>query len=328
MSRQNHLLKSRKKPTTPPLTEDLLTININDEIMAVVGTNSWNAIAYGNGKYVAVGSSGYVTTSTDGINWTTPKQIAGSSYTWNGIIYANGKFVACGQYSYIAVSTDGTNWTTYKVDSSATYNWADIAYGNSKFVVVGSSGRISTSSNGTTWTTPNWFDSSHNLLSIAYGNGKFVTMGNGSTYIGVSTNGTTWSKYAVPSGMLMGYGMAFGNGKFVCSSSNGHIFTSNDGQTWTKFTTDVNGNWMDVIYNGEMFIAVGRSWNNSYSKYVNTITTSIDGETWTPTEIVKDENGGIITTVPSGIIAVPAKQPVLMVEYIRSDLMIWVAFIV
>lgn len=90
------------------MTEDLLTININDEIMAVVGTNSWNAIAYGNGKYVAVGSSGYVTTSTDGINWTTPKQIAGSSYTWNGIIYANGKFVACGQYSYIAVSTDGT----------------------------------------------------------------------------------------------------------------------------------------------------------------------------------------------------------------------------
>lgn len=96
--------------------------------MAVVGTNGWNAIAYGNGKYVAVGANGYVTTSTDGVNWTTPKQIAGSSYTWNGIIYANGKFVVCGQYSYIAVSTDGTNWTTY-VDSSATYNWADIAYG-------------------------------------------------------------------------------------------------------------------------------------------------------------------------------------------------------
>ena len=49
--------------------------------MAVVGTNGWNAIAYGNGKYVAVGANGYVTTSTDGVNWTTPKQIAGSSYT-------------------------------------------------------------------------------------------------------------------------------------------------------------------------------------------------------------------------------------------------------
>lgn len=38
-----------------------------------------------------------------------------------------------------------------------------------------------------------------------------------------------------------------------------------------------------------MFIAVGRSWNANYSKYVNTITTSIDGETWTPAVVIKDE---------------------------------------
>ena len=57
--------------------------------MAVVGTNNWNAIAYGNGKYVAVGASGYVTTSTDGKTWTTPTKIAEFSYTWNDIIYAN-----------------------------------------------------------------------------------------------------------------------------------------------------------------------------------------------------------------------------------------------
>lgn len=35
-------------PTTPPSTKDLLTIKIEDEIMAVVGTNDWQAIAYGN----------------------------------------------------------------------------------------------------------------------------------------------------------------------------------------------------------------------------------------------------------------------------------------
>ena len=99
-------IEKPEEPTIPPSTEDLFTIKINDEIMAVVGTNGWNAIAYGNGKYVAVGSNGYVTTSIDDVNWTTPKQIAGSSYTWNGIIYANGKFVACGEYSYIAVSIE------------------------------------------------------------------------------------------------------------------------------------------------------------------------------------------------------------------------------
>ncbi len=38
-----------------------------------VGTVKWNAIAYGNGKYVVVSNEGYITSSTDGINWTTIK---------------------------------------------------------------------------------------------------------------------------------------------------------------------------------------------------------------------------------------------------------------
>lgn len=63
--------------------------------MAVVGTNRWNAIAYGNGKYVAVGASGYVTTSTDGINWTTPTK-AGTE-EWSSVAFGNGKFVAVGR---------------------------------------------------------------------------------------------------------------------------------------------------------------------------------------------------------------------------------------
>ena len=93
-------IEKPEDPTTPPSTKDLRTIKIEENIMAVVGTNNWNAIAYGNGKYVAVGASGYVTTSTDGKTWTTPTKIAEFSYTWNDIIYANGKFVVCGSYSY------------------------------------------------------------------------------------------------------------------------------------------------------------------------------------------------------------------------------------
>lgn len=61
-------------PVISPSIDDLLKIKINEEDM-IIGTNSWNAIAYGNGKYVAVGSSGYVTTSTNGTSWTTPVRI-------------------------------------------------------------------------------------------------------------------------------------------------------------------------------------------------------------------------------------------------------------
>ena len=59
-----------EKPTTPPSIEDLRTIKINDEIMAVVGTKTWRSIAYGNGIYVVVGLDGYTAYSTDGENWT------------------------------------------------------------------------------------------------------------------------------------------------------------------------------------------------------------------------------------------------------------------
>ena len=31
--------------------------------------NAWYAVAYGNGKFVAVGSGGNIATSIDGINW-------------------------------------------------------------------------------------------------------------------------------------------------------------------------------------------------------------------------------------------------------------------
>lgn len=81
-------------PVISPSIDDLLKIKINEEDM-IIGTNSWNAIAYGNGKYVAVGSSGYVTTSTNGTSWTTPVRIG--TEDWYSVTYGNGKFVAVGR---------------------------------------------------------------------------------------------------------------------------------------------------------------------------------------------------------------------------------------
>lgn len=39
------------------------------------GNNSWQSIAASDGKFILVGSSGYVTTSVDGITWSKPTQI-------------------------------------------------------------------------------------------------------------------------------------------------------------------------------------------------------------------------------------------------------------
>lgn len=58
----------------------------------IVGTNAWFDIAFGNGKYVAVGDNGYISTSTNGTSWTTPKQVG--TTRWSKIAYGNGKFFA------------------------------------------------------------------------------------------------------------------------------------------------------------------------------------------------------------------------------------------
>lgn len=121
-----------EEPTTPPSTKDLLTIKIEENIMAVVGTNDWSAIAYGNGKYVAVGASGYIATSTDGINWTT--QRIGTNLWWD-VIYGDSKFVAVGLKGSTAISTDGTNWTIST--RTPAYGMRSVAFGNGKFIAGG-----------------------------------------------------------------------------------------------------------------------------------------------------------------------------------------------
>ena len=91
------------EPTEEPLTDgSLFTVQLNDDIMALVGTGTWNAIAYGNGKYVAVGDGGWIAYSTNGVDWT-QKQIGTNS--WDDIVYNSqyNIFVAVGLGNYIVI---------------------------------------------------------------------------------------------------------------------------------------------------------------------------------------------------------------------------------
>ena len=126
-----------------------------------------------------------------------------------------------------------------------------------------------------------------------------------SNYIGVSTDGINWSWYNKPSG-LMAYGMAYGNGKFVASSTNGRLYTSDiDGLSPAN-----NDKYLNIVYNGEMFIAVGYnySWNDDESRnlYTDIVTTSTDGVNWSTAVPIKDELGNVLRLTTLSIIAVSA----------------------
>ncbi len=100
----------------------------------------WNSIAYGNGKFVAVGGSGGPSNgilsqcmySTDGINWNISDI---PSAVWMSIAYLDDKFWAIApDTSLCAYSEDGINWNLAKLPHNG--KWYDITYGNGKFVAV------------------------------------------------------------------------------------------------------------------------------------------------------------------------------------------------
>jgi photosystem II stability/assembly factor-like uncharacterized protein len=65
-------------------------------------SNSLYGVTYGNNIFVAVGSSGTILTSPDGVTWT--QQTSGTSRRLNGVTYGNNIFVAVGDISTILTS--------------------------------------------------------------------------------------------------------------------------------------------------------------------------------------------------------------------------------
>lgn len=85
----------------------------------------WRSIAYGNGKFVAVGATGkYVAYSTNGIDWSVNQNLPYSA-DWRSVTYGAGKFWAVGQYRYGAFSSDGITWTSMTMPNTGN-NWENI----------------------------------------------------------------------------------------------------------------------------------------------------------------------------------------------------------
>jgi hypothetical protein len=247
------------------------------------GSTNIYAIAYGKGKFVAVGGGGKTATSTDGKNWTAVTNTAFSgnaiSNNINAITYGNDKFVAVGDFGTIAYSSDGATWTASNVGNTFDYTSGDrtykayihaIAWGKDKFVAGSERGNIAYSSDGVTWTAVN---KKFNVSAIAYGNDKFVVgYGNGSNgTMATSPNGITWTDAAPSTYDRDINAIAWGNNTFVTGGTWGTV-TSPDGVT-TSSRSGATRYIHAIAFGNGKFVA-----GNSSGK----ITTSSDnGVTWT-----------------------------------------------
>jgi hypothetical protein len=238
---------------------------------------SWQSLAYGDGKWVALSSEGgadSVMTATNPTSWTTHPA---PSHQWSSLTYGGGRFVAVSFDGYTMTSVDGIHWSAAQAYTLGT--WFAVAYGNGVYVAVdgGSDANIITSTDGTHWIyrpIPQILSAGQfNWGAVTFGNGTFVIFDDGpSGYMLSSTDGTTWSAHPYANAQL-NYSAAFGCNEFVGSGTGQSVDTrfnsSANGTSWTEQTVpnDFTADWSAIGYGNGKFVAVnsagGIAWTST-----------------------------------------------------------------
>jgi WD40 repeat protein len=168
-----------------PATPGSWTLLTAEETTFNTGNGYINAIAFGDGIFVAAGSDrGHAAYSANGVYWTGITQTEEVFGGWiNGIAYGNGRFVAVGDNGKAAYTTTSPNDWIAIVDTalpSGDAQLTPIAYGNGYFVMGNRAGEASWSADGIIWTLiadTTFIDKESGINGITYGNGKFVLAG-------------------------------------------------------------------------------------------------------------------------------------------------------
>jgi hypothetical protein len=115
--------------------------------LALPPINYLFSAAYGNGRFVAVGSDGLVLVSTNASIWSTNN--AGTGAWLHNVSFANGLFIAGSQSGTNYISTDGSSWSAHPIgpDSSPS---GGVLFCDGTYLSAGGGGILS-SSNAVDW---------------------------------------------------------------------------------------------------------------------------------------------------------------------------------
>jgi hypothetical protein len=205
----------------------------NSNSPANPSNHALRSITQGSGTFFAVGDTGTILSSTDGIAWTA--HTSGTAANLNGVTHGT-IYIAVGDSGTILTSGDGNTWTAR---TSGTPNpLRQVAAFGSIIVAVGDGGAVVTSKDaGVTWTVQ--------------------TLG-ATTLISVAAE----SQYVTPA--LIDPQLGFiSNAQFVAVDSGGNTYTSVNGLTWISATsTGISTN--ALVSSGFGYVAAGNTGATAY----------------------------------------------------------------
>jgi hypothetical protein len=253
-------------------------------VMNAMYGDNLSAVAYGAGKYVAVGTNKIRTLVDGGTNWTSVS-VSGSL---SSIAFdSDHGFVALsGNTAYISADAIN-NWTSHSIGISNHGYLSSLAYGNGVFVAVGWDSPSDwtqqypvayTSTDGVNWSAHNitsanqgkgwagyWCEPGPGFTDITFVNGKFIAPENITwsgdplpRYIYASTDGVNWSPcFSTTESKVEYLYSCTGNGStIIVNSSNGLYKSTDNGSNWSTLPA-LSKNITDMIYFNGGFIGVG-----------------------------------------------------------------------
>lgn len=162
-------------------------------------------MAYGAGVFVVVGNDGVIQTSTDGISWTS--RTSGTSSNLSKIYFVNSRFFAVGTARTVLTSTDGISWSVMAFNAG---------------------------------------DPADFFISLTYGNGMYILAARKNSgsqaiiYRSATAANNSWT--ATTNSLAFGTTLnriQYLNNKFFAFTSGNVMYNSNDGITWTNFSSSV-----------------------------------------------------------------------------------------
>lgn len=266
-------------------------------------TKKWLAGAFdtpwadNNNVFLQTTSSGILSSSTDGLNWTTPTNLNGveSVDPFSQIAVINSRVYMLGSFYYnsqsLISSTNGINWSLQPFTDNKFGTGYGIAWNGSAWTAVGAfrirdwgnniNAPIIISSDGQTWSEPIFpvIPISPVLQQILNSLTTKISVTYTATLFGVAWNGQLWVAVGriyvtiVTAGGSVDYTI----GQIVsCSDVNNLIWTMrpiDNLETIDNYSVASTGN--AVAWNGRLWVAVGEF--GVIPKY---ITTSTDGLSW------------------------------------------------